>query len=148
MPTDGRSGKKRVVLDTNALISATFWEGNPGSIVEMAERGEVELVLSWAVLEEVEEVLNRPYFQEQFQGLQSNLEQVLQKLIQLSVGPIFSETDVHVISQDPDDDKVLECAVDGEADVIVSGESHLLDLGEYAGIKILSPNEFLRRFEE
>lgn len=147
MPTGKRSVKKRVVLDTNALISATFWKGNPGSIIEMAEQGEIDLVLSWAILEELENVLERPYFQEKFEGLQDSLEEVQQKLVQLSVGPIFPDAEFQVIERDPEDDMVLECAVDGDADVIVSGDSHLLDLGEFEGIEIVSPDEFLERME-
>ena len=51
--------------------------------------------------------------------------------------------DLEAVEDDPDDDKILECAVAGNADYIVSGDSHLLDIEEHRGVEILSPDEFL-----
>ena len=56
---------------------------------------------------------------------------------------VTPEMDLEAIEDDPDDDKVLECAVAGNADYIVSGDSHLLDIEEYRGVEIVSPDEFL-----
>ena len=56
---------------------------------------------------------------------------------------VTPEMDLEAVEDDPDDDKILECAVAGNADYIVSGDSHLLDIEEYRGVEILSPDEFL-----
>ena len=53
--------------------------------------------------------------------------------------------DLEAIEDDPDDDKILECAVAGNADYIISGDSHLLDIGEYRDIRVLNPDQFLER---
>ncbi len=52
-----------------------------------------------------------------------------------------------MIDEDPEDDKILECAFDSGVDYIISGDSHLLDLKDFKGIEILSPDEFLEVFE-
>lgn len=54
--------------------------------------------------------------------------------------------DLHVVADDPDDDKFVECALVADASLIVSGDHHLLELGEYEGIQILSAAEFVARF--
>ena len=55
---------------------------------------------------------------------------------------VTPEMDLEAVEDDPDDDKILECAVAGNADYIVSGDSHLLDIEEYRGVEIVSPDEF------
>lgn len=54
--------------------------------------------------------------------------------------------DLHAVGDDPDDDKFIECALTAGAEVVVSGDHHLLDIGEYEGISILSAAEFLAQF--
>ena len=59
---------------------------------------------------------------------------------------IHPEVELNVIEDDPDDDKIIECAVAEDADYIVSGDSHLLDLEQHAQFQIYSTNEFLNNF--
>ena len=54
---------------------------------------------------------------------------------------------VDVIKEDPDDNKIIECAIEGKADCIITNDNHLLKIREYAGIRILTPSEFLKILE-
>ena len=131
---------KRIVLDTNTLISAIGWkDGNPRQIFDECMYDKYELVESLDLIKEFLEVIQRPKFnfisdddkQEFLMNLMSICEVVEPK------------KKLEVIREDPDDNMVLECAVEGRADYIISGDDHLQKLGEYAGIKIVSPKRFV-----
>ena len=133
--------KTKAVLDTNVLVSSALSDGKPAEILEMAENKEFLSVTSPNIVEELKDVLTRdrlPFTQEQVDDLVSKI---------LSVSRVIDpQIDIEVIEDDPDDDKVLEAAVAGNADCIVSGDSHLLDLEKHRGITIYNPNEFLDDF--
>ncbi len=131
-------GKKKIVLDTNILISALGWKGNPHEIFKRVLDEEFELLLSEQQLEELKEVMNYP-------RLKFTEEQKSKFLtVLLSVAKIVktSET-LHHIKEDPDDDLILECATENKADYLISGDEHLLTLKTYLGIKIVTATEFL-----
>jgi putative PIN family toxin of toxin-antitoxin system len=128
----------RVVFDTNVLVSATLSRGKPYTVLELAERGDIDSVTSPDIIDELEDVLSRerlPFESEQ-------IDEVVGKIFSMSE-LVTPEMDLEAVEDDPDDDKVLECAVAGNADYIVSGDSHLLDIEEYRGVEIVSPDEFL-----
>lgn len=133
----------KVVLDTNVLVSSTLTErGKPFKILKKAESGYIELFISPEIIQELEDVLLRdkiPFEEE-------DVKEFIEKIISIST-VIVPEESFEVINEDPEDDKVLECAIDSEADYIISGDSHLLDLEDFKGIKILSPDHFLEVFE-
>ena len=70
------------------------------------------------------------------------------ELISIRLIKVTGSLELRVIEADPTDDKYLAAAVEGKADYIVTGDSHLKDLGEYEGVKIVSPSEFMRIIEE
>ncbi len=128
----------RVVLNTNVLISAILFGGKPRQILEKAISGEIQLCISESVLEELKGVLRRPKFSYSPEAVQV----ILAELINISdfTNPLKR---LHVVSEDPEDDRILECAVEARADYIISGDIHLLKLGGYRNIKILNPSMFL-----
>ncbi|MEK6876944.1 MAG: putative toxin-antitoxin system toxin component, PIN family [Nanoarchaeota archaeon] len=126
-----------VVLDTNILISAIFWRGNPYEVVRNALKKKYSLYLSTEILNELEEKL-RIKFKFPEDNISNHIE--LLKEYGKIVVPISK---VNAIKEDPDDNKVLECAETAKADYIVSGDAHLLKLKEFKGIKIVTAKEFL-----
>lgn len=133
----------RIVVDTNILVSATFWTGIPFRIIECAEENLFELLLSKAIIDEFIEVLNYKEIQEKVRGRHLEMTHTIEKLI--SIASIVEPREkIKAVKDDPDDDKVIECAVEGKADYIVSRDKHLLRLKEFRGIKIASPEEFVK----
>lgn len=133
----------RAVLDTNVWLSATFWQGNPYRIVNLAEDGKIEIIVTREIIEEIAEILNR---ESKFQKFISDRKTAISALIKaiLSIS-VFVETMVKIdaMKADPDDNKILEAAIGGKADFIVSGDIHLLELESFRGIKIVTPRQFL-----
>jgi putative PIN family toxin of toxin-antitoxin system len=137
----------RFVPDTNILISAFFWGGLPAKVLELAQRPDCTLVSSEGVLAELLAVLQREKFADRLQLINKTPAQFLQNyraLVEMvEVTPLPQP-----VCDDPDDDAVLACAISGGADVIVSGDDHLLRLDGYAGIQVIKPAEFLSRFKD
>ncbi len=127
----------RVVLDTNILVSASLSSRGPSAaILELVLTGSVSLVLSRALFDEYEDVLNRPKF-----ALPSARVAIL--LDGLSdLGEWVNPSERVSVSPDEDDNRVLECALSGGADVIVTGNSKHFPLA-FRGIRILTPRGFL-----
>lgn len=129
----------RVVLDTNVLVSGLCFGGPPAGILRPALSGKFELFTSSLLIDEFRRVMNLkfPHRQEQIAETLNELA-LLWEVVSTQGHPALS-----VIAEDPDDDRVLECAVAAQADVIVSGDKHLLGLERYRGIDILAPSRFL-----
>jgi len=133
---------KKVVLDTNTLISGILWDGNEARVIEEAENNKVQLFISQKLLKELEGVLKREKFTRKLEGKESTVEQAVAK-IALIATLIEPAKKINIIKDDPDDNRVLECAVTARADVIISGDKHLLKLQTYSGIDIMSARDFL-----
>jgi len=132
-----------VVLDTNVMISALISAGGPpAQIIDLWEAGAFDVASSAPLLEEVKRVLE---YEQVKKYLKCSPEEINKLLTGWRTASIFVDLEekVEVIKDDPDDDRILECAVAAEADYIVSGDNHLLDLGEYRGIEVLPPAGFL-----
>ena len=130
--------KTKVVLDTNILISALGWEGKPKRVFDQVVDGTLELIMSREQFEELSRALDYP----RLQFAQEQKERF--KTLILEIATIVKPQEkITIIKEDPDDNMFLECAVAGNAKYIVSGDSDLLELKEFRGIKILSPDEFL-----
>ncbi|MFP3871263.1 MAG: putative toxin-antitoxin system toxin component, PIN family [Candidatus Aenigmatarchaeota archaeon] len=138
--------KPRVVLDTNVLISGIFWEGKPAEIIRKAEDEKIEVVISDQILEELEGVLKRPYFGNNFDCIGKKIREISIKFIEIFEGPIEPDESLDVIEKDQSDNRILECAVEGDAEFIISGDKHLLELEEFREMKILEPSDFLDRY--
>ena len=128
----------RVVLDTNVLISAILFGGKPRQILAKTIRREIQLCLSEPILEELKGVLRRPKFDYSPEAVRV----ILTELIGISDFVNPSKT-LRVVSEDAEDNKILECAVEAGANYIITGDAHLLKLGGYRDIKILNAGAFL-----
>lgn len=134
----------RIVIDTNIWVSGLLWRGMPWKLLCLAEAGEVELCMAASMLVELAEVLS-------YERLQPRLEQLgltPAELIAYTMGlaSVFEVPEgPPIVVADPDDDVFLRCAVVADAACAVSGDNHLLDLGAYAGIPILTIRDFLAK---
>lgn len=133
----------RIVTDTNVLISATFWNGDSSKIIDKVEKKELCLLMSKEILGEFSNVLGYKEIQDKIRDKNLEMKRTIEKIALLSVF-IEPYRKFEVISEDPDDNKFLDCAVAGKADFIITQDKHLLKLKEFNGIKILKPDEFLR----
>ncbi|MDQ3929042.1 MAG: putative toxin-antitoxin system toxin component, PIN family [Chloroflexota bacterium] len=137
-----------VVLDTNVLVSAVLSpRGTPSRLLELAQNGAFAIAISDVLLTEYAEVLLSSGFLDRYHLVGEEIIDLLTSFARLTT-IVQADQQLSVIESDPDDDRVLECAIAGGADYIVSGDKHLLGLGEYEGIRILSPAEFLRVLEQ
>ena len=121
----------KVVLDTNTLVSAIGWSGPPQKILNACLQGKFELYISQALLEEFIRVISRPKLKVIAQH--PDLPLILSWLYQLS-HIVRTNIVISVIKKDSADNRVLECAVEAGAEVIVSGDKHLLALDAFQGI--------------
>ena len=126
---------QRAVLDTNILISAAISnDGNPAKIFEMLLEKKFINYTSQEILEEIEDVIKRPKF-----GISKEFQKFI--LDNFRKNSIIIKP-VHNEKVAGDDDKFINCALSAKA-LVVSGDSHLLNLENYKGIKIITPKEFL-----
>lgn len=114
----------RIVADINVVVSELLWTGGPRLLLDAARADVIELVTSPALLEELVDVLERPKF--------------------AALATVVEPTAIEpVVVADPDDDHVVACALAANADLIVSGDDHLLSVGEYRGIRIVAATQAL-----
>ena len=134
----------RVVADTNVVVSGLLWHGSPRLLLDKARALELEMFTSIVLLAELEDVLRRRKLARRLAlaGVESR-DLVLGYAALATV--VQSHALAPMIPDDPDDDAVLACAVAAHADVIVTGDSHLLRLGQYQGIPVLTADELLSR---
>jgi putative PIN family toxin of toxin-antitoxin system len=133
----------RIVMDTNVLISATFWTGKPKQLLNQVRHQKVTLITSESLLDELKEVLMRQDKPFKLSGEEAgrvvtairNLAEIVQTHSQVA------------ICHDERDNKVIECAIDGKAECIISGDLHLLGLKSFKGIRIMTVSDFLDDFE-
>jgi putative PIN family toxin of toxin-antitoxin system len=129
----------RAVLDTNVLISGLLWRGAPHDCLLAAEAGLYELLLAPPILEELRQKLI-----EKFANPAGEADETITGLRRCAALVAVSGRSGWIRS-DPADDKFIETALVGNADVIVSGDRHLLEHDTVQGIPILSPRRFLAR---
>jgi putative PIN family toxin of toxin-antitoxin system len=123
----------RVVIDTNILISAIFWGGKPKRLLNSVRRGEVIFLTTETLLAELREVLtskDRPF---RLSDKDTNI--IIDHLGRIA--HLVSPTIKINVCRDEADNCVLECALDGNADSIVTGDNDLLDLKTFKGIRIV-----------
>jgi len=134
--------RHRIVLDTNVLISAILFGGKPRRVLDLVISGSVDCTLSTGILDELKDVLQRPRF-----GFSADVCFHIIEELHGACDIISPSVSVDVIRSDPDDNRILECAVEAQAHFIVSGDRDLLDLGKFKKIRILSPADYLKEFE-
>jgi putative PIN family toxin of toxin-antitoxin system len=132
--------KVRIVLDTNILISALLFEGELSKIVDLCKNGTITPVFSRETFKEFKQVLAYP----KFVLSQDEIEVLIEEEI-LPFSEVTNITEeVRGVCRAPDDDKFLSCAVSTTADLIISGDSHLLKIKEFKRIPIMKVSEFFR----
>jgi len=137
----------RVVLDANVLVSALLsGRSSPGVILELWEKERFDLVISPPVLEELERVIRYPRIQERYNLPEESLD-VFLGLIGSQAITVNPSVEIDFIKVDPSDNRYLECAKEGDASYLVTGDKRLLELKEYEGIVILPPAGFLALLE-
>ena len=136
----------RLVLDTNVVVSALIWGGVPYKLIEMAAAGEIELVTSPTLLAGLRDVLGRAHLASRLAAQRSSTLLAIGFYADLAirVSPLSTP---RVVPGDADDDHVLAAAVAGGADIVASGDRHLLSLGSHQGIWIVNATEAVRRVE-
>jgi uncharacterized protein len=135
----------RALLDANVLISAAIHpSGPPGQIIlALVARGAFDVVLSPRIIAEVEVALRLPKIRKYLR--EQPAEAVLWLADIAALADLVEDTGrAKGVSRDPADDVVLSAAVEGRADVIVTGDADLLALKQYEGIRIVTPREFLQ----
>jgi uncharacterized protein len=130
----------RVALDTNILVSAfIFPGGSPESVYRSVLEGRIDAVTSVPLLAELARVLT-----EKFGWKPSHSDDAVAQVLEVSA-LVHPHERVSVIAEDADDDRVLEAALEGEADAIVSGDRHLLRLRTWRGIEVVTATSLLSR---
>jgi putative PIN family toxin of toxin-antitoxin system len=128
----------RVLLDTNVLASGLATRGLCAEVVE-AVINEHQLLTCSPVMKELERVLSRKF------RLPAQVVRGFLGLLE-SEGELVGAATVRIVNfEDPDDIPILACAVGGRADILVTGDKAMLDLGKIEGIPILSPRRFWQR---
>ena len=130
----------KIVVDTNVVISGTFFGGNPRRVIEAVAENKIKACASASITEEYIEIV-----EELIDKKQGKLRKNLLDLFIANLEIIDPVTEIQ-ISRDPDDDKFIECAIDAKALYIVSGDQDLLEIGTYEGIEIITASEFCKRY--
>ncbi len=137
----------RIVIDTNILVSAILTsEGNPAKILKLVLEGKLNLITSPAILEETRQVFNYPKLAKLMEKNNITRQEVYGFLDKMSRVALITpgQLEINAILEDPADNKIIVCALEGGADFIISGDHHLTDLKIFQGIKIVGPAAFLK----
>ncbi|HGG58464.1 MAG TPA: putative toxin-antitoxin system toxin component, PIN family [Gammaproteobacteria bacterium] len=136
---DSGGRKYKVVLDTNLYVSAFLCpDGVVARIAEQARRAIFLPVISPFIMNELGHIL-RTKTEANDAAIIAYLKQIAQSAI-----IVQPETVERVVPNDPDDDHIVACAIAGNADLIVSGDKHLRNLGSSGSIPIVHPTDFAR----
>ena len=132
---------KRIVLDTNIIISAFGWNGTPRRVLFALLERHYALAFSSETLQELQTVLAYPKF-----AFSSQQKESLLDFLAAHSDRVEILNKYRIIDEDLSDNAFIDCAVAAGAAIIVSGDTHLLTLRSYGSIQILTPAEFLKRF--
>jgi uncharacterized protein len=129
---------RRVTLDSNVYINALKFGGKPQQLLELARNGEIEVAISDAILDEFTGVLR-----DKFKWSEGRLRDLREEIgtFTLRVEP---KQVLDVVKDDPDDNRIVECAVESGSERIITHDNDLLRMKEYQGIRMMKVHEFLR----
>lgn len=134
----------RVVIDTDLVISALLFGGTPGKLIPLWKSDRIQPFVSKQIINEYLRVLAYP----KFKLSEAEINYILYK----EILPYFEVVEIKVgkiiIQEDPADDMFIRCALSGKANIIISGDSHLLSLKSYQKVNILTPSQVLKELEE
>ena len=133
----------RAVLDTNVIVSGIIkGHSPPGQILAALFKGRFTAVTSAHLLAEVSQVLTYPKIRDKYHLTSQSTEAILTSLALFS--DVIPVPHVAKLTRDPQDDLVLACAIHGNADFVVTGDSDILVLKEFRRIQLVTPQNFLR----
>ena len=127
----------RVTADSNVYVSAFNFGGAPQRLLDLAESGAIQLVIAEPLIEEILDVLGRKL------GWSAGELRMARERLRHYAELVIPSERVDAVKDDPDDNRVLECALGGRSEVIVTGDKDLLRLGEFRGIRIVRVAELL-----
>ncbi len=127
-----------VVVDTNVYISAIFWGGKPRHVINHGRDGKIQIFTSEDIEQEILDKLMTKF------GMNSDDAGRVMADFSTFTKLIRVSRRIHVVKDDPDDDKFIECAVECNAEFIISGDKHLLNMRKYEGIDIMNAATFLK----
>ena len=131
-----------IVLDTNIIISGTFWTGASFKILELVDKKEIRIIVTVEILKEYDKIIHSEEIIEKTIIYQEIKIKALYKI--LSKATIVDPKEkIEIIRDDPEDNKFIEAAQEGKAGYIISNDKHLLKLKQYKQILIITPEEFL-----
>lgn len=133
---------KRVTVDTNIFISATFWQGTPKQVINVFKTRKAVLVLSESILSELERKLNHKKFADELSESGLTVTAIVDGIRDMAELVLPGDIPEDAV-RDPKDRIILACAVGGKADIIVSGDKDLLILKAYQAVSIMTAAEFL-----
>jgi putative PIN family toxin of toxin-antitoxin system len=137
----------KVVLDANIYVSSLInTQGNPKQIAERWEQNQFDVLVSASIIDEIGRVLRYPRIVKRHRQDEGAIQRFLELLSSQAV-MVEPTVMLDAIKEDESDNRYLECAAEGKARYIISGDKHLLELGEYRGIVILSPAAFMTLLE-
>ena len=128
----------KIVIDSNIFVSSFFWGGHPREVFERVINGLDELYITDEIINEITSVMNSSKFIVDSSEIEDYI-----KIIEKYSKKIVSRNNIESISRDKNDDKILQCGLDGDVDFIVTGDNDLLVLIEYETIRIMKPKEYL-----
>ena len=132
----------KVVLDSNIFVSSFFWKGNPRKVFDRVTNGVDELFITDEILDEITRVMSRKKFNLNINEIKDYVNVIESYSIKL-----ICKSKLKKISRDIDDDKILQCGLEGNVDFIITGDDDLLVLKNYENIKIVTPKEYLNLLE-
>ena len=136
----------RICLDTNIWLSAVFWSGEANKLINIIKAKKLELVITKKILLEIVDVLNKESkFQKFIEDRNLAVKDLIRTILYISE-MVISNSELNIIKEHHSDNKILESAVDGNVDYLISYDNHLLKLKEYKNIKIITPQEFLEKY--
>ncbi|MEK6973923.1 MAG: putative toxin-antitoxin system toxin component, PIN family [Nanoarchaeota archaeon] len=131
-----------VVFDTNVLISSTLWDKSVSQkLLFKLIDSDIKIYTSKEIIQEYSKVINRDFYYSQ-----EEISRVTNTLLPLltNISPIEK---LNVIKEDPDDNKIIECAIASKSDYIITYDKHLLKLQKFRDIIIIKPEEALKIFK-
>ncbi len=138
----------KIVVDANFFASGLIKpNSNPGKILNLIKLNQVELILSPAIIREMKRILLYPKLQKYHCKTAQEIDAYFEDILMFA-WIVEGEGIVDIIKNNPSDNKYLACAYEAEADYIVSGDHHLLDIETYEGIEILKVKAFLSVWEK
>lgn len=134
----------KVVLDTNVVVSGTFWMGTSFKVLELVNQGKIDIIVTLPILEEYYKIIHSGEILDKIDIYQQARIKSLQEILSKAI-VVEPKEKIEFVKDDPDDDKFLEAAVEGKVNFLISRDKkHLLILNKFRDIPIITPEQFLK----